>query len=66
MARITCGYVLKLGAEEVRAVACGGHVWVRLSAGPDVANLLFRSPEAATELAPSGSEPLVFSFRGEG
>ena len=43
MAHITCGYALKLGAKEVRAVGCGGHVWVRLSAGRDVAHLLFRA-----------------------
>jgi hypothetical protein len=41
MARITCGYVLKLGAKAVRLVACGGLIWARLSTGPDVANLLF-------------------------
>jgi hypothetical protein len=44
MARITCGYALRLGAEEVRAVGCGGQVWVRLRAGLDVAHLLFRPP----------------------
>jgi hypothetical protein len=42
MARVTCGYVLKLGAEDVRIVSCGEYIWARLSAGPDVANLLFR------------------------
>jgi len=41
MARITCGYVLKLGAEYVRIVACGEFLWVRLSAGHEIANLLF-------------------------
>jgi hypothetical protein len=46
MARITCGYVLKLGAEAVRMVGCAGFIWARLSTGPDVANLLFpRSAE---------------------
>ena len=29
MARITRSYVLKLGAEAVRAVACGEYVWLR-------------------------------------
>jgi Type II secretion system (T2SS), protein E, N-terminal domain len=53
MARIICGYVLKLGAKEVRAVGCGGYVWVRLTAGPDRANLLFRGPAAAAPLAAS-------------
>jgi len=46
MAHIACGYAAKLGVKEVRAVGCGGHVWVRLSAGPDVAHLLFRSAVA--------------------
>jgi len=54
MARITCGYVLKLGAEEVRAVACAGHVWVRLCSGRDVAHLLFRRAAAFAEPAASG------------
>jgi len=62
MARITCGYVLKLGAEEVRAVGCGGYVWVRLSAGQDVANLLFRGPTVA-ELPASGFESHAVSRR---
>jgi len=64
MARITCGYVLKLGAEEVRAVGCGGYVWVRLSAGSDVANLLFRGPGNAAELPVPNHAPHVFSGRG--
>lgn len=42
MARITCGYVLELGAESVRIVGCGEYIWARLEAGPDQANLLFR------------------------
>jgi hypothetical protein len=44
LARITCGYVLKLGAEEVRLVGCGSFIWARLSTGKDVANLLFHRP----------------------
>ena len=44
LARITCGYVLKLGAEAVRLVGCGSFIWARLSTGPDVANLLFHRP----------------------
>lgn len=46
MARITCSYVLKLGANDVRVVGCGGIIWVRLGAGRDVAHLLFRQPVA--------------------
>lgn len=61
MAHITCGYVLKLGAEEVRAVGCGGYVWVRLSAGPDTVNLLFRGPAAAAEQSMLSPEPHFFS-----
>ena len=49
MARITCSYVLKLGAEEVRAVACGHYIWVRLCAGRDIANLIFRRPDSLPE-----------------
>ncbi len=51
MARITCGYVLKLGAEAVRLVSCGSFIWARLSTGPDVANLLFHRPAEALQTA---------------
>jgi hypothetical protein len=56
MARITCGYVLKLGAEAVRLVACADFIWARLSTGLDVANLLFHRPAEAShpDLADSG------------
>jgi Type II secretion system (T2SS), protein E, N-terminal domain len=63
MARITCGYVLKLGAEEVRVVGCRGYVWVRLSTGQDVANLLFRRSPGATEPPESNFEPQPLSRR---
>lgn len=43
MARIASNYALKLGAEETRIVSCNGCIWVRLQAGRDFANLLFRS-----------------------
>jgi len=49
MARITCGYVLKLGANEVRVVGCGGLIWARLKASQDQAHLLFRRPVAVME-----------------
>ncbi len=52
MARITCGYVLKLGAEAVRLVSCGNIIWARLSTGPDVANLLFHRPSEAPQTIP--------------
>jgi hypothetical protein len=46
MAHITCGYALKLGAEQVRIVACGEYIWVRLEARREVLTLLFRHPSA--------------------
>jgi len=49
MARITCSYVLKLGAEDVRIVGCGNYVWVSMQAGRDVQHLLFRRPRPALE-----------------
>jgi hypothetical protein len=52
MAGITCGYALKLGAEQVHIVGCGEYIWVRLEAGQEVATLLFR-------------HPLVVSLEGE-
>jgi len=51
MARITCGYVLKLGAEDVRLVGCRGFIWARLSTGPDIANLLFPRPSETSQRA---------------
>jgi len=48
MARITCGYVLKFGAEEVRVVRFGSYIWARLKAGRDAANLLFGLPTIAS------------------
>jgi len=41
MARITCGYVLRFGAEDVRIVRFGSYIWARLQVGADAANLLF-------------------------
>jgi hypothetical protein len=49
MARITCGYLLKLGADQARIVACGEYIWVALEAGRDIQHLLFRRPVAAHE-----------------
>jgi hypothetical protein len=48
MARITSGYALQLGAEQVRIVGCGEYIWVRLDAGREVATLLFLHPAAAS------------------
>ena len=57
MARITCSYVLKLGAEDVRIVGCGEYVWVRLQAGADVTNLLFQHPQAISARQPHPAYP---------
>lgn len=42
MARITRGYVAKLGAEEVRSTAYGDYLWLRLLHGRNATSLLFR------------------------
>lgn len=42
MAHITCGYALKLGAKNVRAVGCGEYVWVRLESDSAATDLMFR------------------------
>jgi hypothetical protein len=42
MTRITGGYVIKLGAREVRIVACGEYIWARLEPESGPTNLLFR------------------------
>jgi len=49
MARIACGYALKLGAEKARIVACGEYIWVRLESRRDASTLLFRHPFAAPQ-----------------
>lgn len=54
MARITCSYALKLGAEEVRIVHCGDYLWTRLQSGDTATNLLFRRPALALEEPSSG------------
>jgi hypothetical protein len=64
MARITCGYALKLGADEVHIVGCGEYIWVRLDAGRDFATLLFRHPQVMSlrkeaELADQSSARLL-------
>jgi len=64
MARITCSYVLKLGAKEVRAVACGRYIWVRLSTGRDVAHLIFRRPGSLAEQAASFEEAFARPITG--
>jgi hypothetical protein len=51
MARITCGYALRFGADEVRIAGCGEYVWVRLETERQVATLLFRHPLAAAHPA---------------
>jgi hypothetical protein len=53
MAHITCGYALKLGAEQVRIVGCGEYIWVRVEAGREAATLLFRHPVVATQAEPT-------------
>jgi hypothetical protein len=60
MARITCGYALKLGAGQVRLARCGRYLWARLEVREDHTDLLFRvrtSPESGLELAGSHSSP---------
>lgn len=49
MARIACGYVLKLNARAVRTAACGNYIWVRLESGQGLTHLLFRRPSPAPE-----------------
>lgn len=57
MARITCGYVLKLSAREVRIAVCGAYVWVGLESGQGHTHLLFLRPNPAEELAPVSTNP---------
>jgi len=59
MARITTGYVLKLGAQTVRVAGCGRYIWVRLCAGGEVANLIFRRPGSFQVQPATWDEPLI-------
>jgi len=64
MARITTGYVLKLGAQNVRVAVCGCYIWVRLSAARDVANLIFRRPGSLQEQPAPWDQPLIQQITG--
>ena len=55
IARITCAYVLKLGAQQVRLATCRNYVWARLSSGNDTANLVFHLPADALRGAKTAS-----------
>jgi len=62
MARITCGYALKLGVGEVRLARCGRYLWIRLEAREDHTDLLFRilsSPESGLEPASGHFPPIL-------
>ena len=64
MARITCGYVLKLGAKDVRVVGCGSYIWARLATGSDVSNLLFRHPAAGQAAVMSQDQAALCRISG--
>ena len=56
MARIVCGYALKVGADTTRIVPCGMYVWVRLGCGRRFVNLLFRRPVPERESVAGSDE----------
>jgi hypothetical protein len=64
MARITCSYVLKLGAEDARVISCGSCIWVRLYTGGEVANLIFRHPGRFRDQAASFEESFARQITG--
>ncbi len=49
IARIACGYALKLGAQQVRVAACGEYIWSRLQTKEGVTDLLFKRSSFLTE-----------------
>ena len=53
MGRITGGFVLKHGVQEVRTVVCGEYIWARLHSPQAIINLLFRRPLNDIESFPS-------------
>jgi hypothetical protein len=66
LARITCGYALKLSAEDVRLVGCGSFIWARLSNGKDIANLLFHRPRTLSAAETLGFDVPSTAFAGTG
>ena len=62
LARITCGYVLKLGASDVRLMGCGDFIWARLSIGLEIANLLFHRPRNFSSSDSPGFEASSAAF----
>jgi hypothetical protein len=52
MTRITSSYSLKLKAEDVRIVACGEFMWIKLVGTEDTANLLFSRRSAEIKDSP--------------
>jgi hypothetical protein len=54
VARITCNYAVRLGAEFVRSAVCGDYLWVRLASRRTSLDALFRI---------SGTDSLVSSER---
>ena len=44
IARITCSYSARLGAQNVRVVVCGECIWIRVFSQASFANLLFPLP----------------------
>jgi len=51
MARVACGYALKLGVGQVRLARCGRYLWTRLELRDEHTDLLFRIPPG-----PEGAE----------
>ena len=49
MARIACGYALKLGTREVRLAPCGPFMWMRLENTEGHTDLLFRTRHLSSE-----------------
>ena len=63
MARITCSYVLKLGAGHNRIVACGQYFWVRLLGAGESTDLLFLRPGLARDELAGGKWPALPAAR---
>jgi hypothetical protein len=52
MGRITCGFVLKLGIQQLRTVTCADYIWARLEGRSEITNLLFRRPMQLDRMSP--------------
>ncbi len=58
MGRITSGFVLKLGIQQLRTVTCADYIWARLEGASEITNLLFRRPLQSDQIPAYVASPV--------